>query len=93
MFHVYRASNGTVTVMIYKPLNMHWLVLILPAFFLGIGPLQVLTTAYEFIIAQSPQSMKGLLIGVLFAMRGLSQFLNSMIINFIYCIFPQPYLA
>lgn len=79
MFHVYRASNGTV--MIYKPLNMHWSVLILPALLLGIAPLQVLTTAYEFIIAQSPQSMKGLLVGVLFAIRGLSQFLNSIIIT------------
>ena len=79
MFHVYRTSNGTV--MTYTPLNMHWSVLILPTLLLGIGPLQVLTAAYEFIIAQSPQSMKGLLIGVLFAIRGVSQFLNSIIIT------------
>ena len=49
-------------------------------FFLGIGPLLVIATTLEFISAQSPQSMKGLLVGVFFAIRGLFQFLNSIII-------------
>ena len=79
MFHIYRTSNATV--LSYSSLNMHWSVLILPTILLGIGPLQVITTAYEFIAAQSPQSMKGLLIGVLFAIRGLSRFLNSIVIT------------
>ena len=61
-------------------LNMHWAVLIPPNLFLGIGPLLVIATTLEFISAQSPQSMKGLLVGVFFAIRGLFQFLNSIVI-------------
>ena len=58
-------------------LDMHWAVLIPPNLLLGIGPLLVIATTLEFISAQSPQSMKGLLVGVFFAIRGLFQFLNS----------------
>ena len=60
--------------------DMHWAVLIPPYVFLEIGTLMVIATTLEFISAQSPQSMKGLLIGVFFAIRGLFQFLNSIII-------------
>ena len=40
----------------------------------------ITATTLEFISAQSLQSMKGLLIGVFFAIRGLFQFLNSIVI-------------
>ena len=40
----------------------------------------VIATTLEFISAQSPQSMKGLLLDVFFAIRRLFQFLNSIII-------------
>ena len=76
MFQDYR-TNITAS---YPALNMHWSVLIPPNLLLGIGPLIVITTTYEFISSQSPQSMKGLLIGVFFAIRGLFHFLNSIII-------------
>jgi dipeptide/tripeptide permease len=59
---------------------MHWSVLIPPSLFLGVGPLIVMTATLEFISAQSPQSMKGFLIGLFFAIRGLFQLLNSIII-------------
>jgi dipeptide/tripeptide permease len=59
---------------------MHWAVLIPPSLLLGLGPLLVIATTLEFISAQSPQSMKGLLVGVFFAIRGLFQFLNSIVI-------------
>ena len=64
----------------YPALNMHWAVLIAPTFLLMIGPLMVIATTFEFISAQSPHSMKGLLVGVFFAIRGLFQFFNSIII-------------
>ena len=64
----------------YPTLNVHCAVLIPPSLLLGIGPLLVITTTLEFISAQSPQSMKGLLVGVFFAIRGLFQFLNCTII-------------
>lgn len=76
MFQLYR-TNTTIS---YPALNLHWAVLIPPNLFLGIGSLIVIATTYEFISAQSPQSMKGLLIGVFFAIRGLFHFLNSIVI-------------
>ena len=78
MFQFYR-TNGTLLLQ-YPALDMHWSVLIPPSLFLGVGPLILMTATLEFISAQSPQSMKGLLIGVFFAIRGLFQFLNSIII-------------
>ena len=76
MFQMYRTRET----LDYPSLDMHWSVLIPPNLLLGIGPLIVVTTTYEFISAQSPQFMKGLIIGVFFAIRGLFQFLNSIII-------------
>ena len=64
----------------FHSLHMHWAVIIPPSLLLGIGPLLVVATALEFISAQSPQSVKGLLVGVFFAIRGLFQFLNSIVI-------------
>jgi dipeptide/tripeptide permease len=64
----------------YPTLDMHWAVLIPPSVLLGLGPFLVISTTLEFISAQSPQSMKGLLVGVFFAIRGLFQFLNSIVI-------------
>ena len=60
----------------YNPLNMHWSVFITPSLFLGTGPLLTMTTTLEFISAQSPQSMKGLLVGVFFAIQGLVQLIG-----------------
>ena len=77
MFQVTLTQNGT---LVYPSLNMHWTVLILPSLFLQIGPTLTVATVLEFISAQSPQSMKGLLVGVFFAIRGLFQFLNSVVI-------------
>ena len=75
MFQFYR-TNSTV---MYPALNLHWSVLTAPSVLLGVGPLIVLTATLEFISAQSPQPMKGFLIGIFFAIRGLFQFINSVI--------------
>ena len=77
MFQLYITSNDT---LLQPTLDMHWSVLIPPSLFFGVGPLILMTATLEFISAQSPQSMKGLLIGLFFAIRGLFQFLNSIII-------------
>ena len=77
MFHFILDSNDTAH---YPTLNMHWAVLIPPNILLGIGQLIFVTTTLEFISAQSPNSMKGLLVGVFFAIKGLFQFLSSIII-------------
>ena len=75
MFQFYTV-NGTLQ---YPALDMHWSVLIPPSLLLGVGPLIVMSATLEFISAQSPQSMKGFFIGFFFAIRGLFQFLNSII--------------
>ena len=62
-----------------QSLNMHWYVLIPPSVFLGIGPLVVIATTIEFISAQSPHSMKSLLIGVFFAIQGFSKLAGYLI--------------
>ena len=72
MFKIYK-YNYTLE---YNPLNMHWSVFITPSLFLGIGPLLITTTTLEFISAQSPQSMKGLLVGVFFAIQGIFQLIG-----------------
>ena len=60
MFQVIYTNNGKL--LSYPTLNMHWAVIIPPTLLLGIGPLMVITKTFEFISAQSPQSMKGLLV-------------------------------
>ena len=72
MFQVYK-HNYTIE---YNPLNMHWTVLGIPSLFLGTGPLLITTTTLEFISAQSPYSMKGLLVGVFFAIQGICQLIG-----------------
>ena len=41
-------------------------VLLIPGLLLGLGSPIVMATTFEFISAQSPSSMKGLLVGVFF---------------------------
>ena len=74
-FHMLNNSE-----LVYPALNMHWSVLIPSNLLLSIGPILVTTTTLEFISVQSPQSMKGFLIGIFFAIRGLFHFLNSIVI-------------
>ena len=66
VFRITVTNHGRSTLLSYPTLDMHWAVLIPPNLLLGIGPLMVITTTFEFISALSPQSMKGLLVGVFF---------------------------
>ena len=58
-------------------LYMHWSVYIPSNVLIGIGPTLVTVTIFEFISAQSPHSMKGLLLGTYYAISGVSQFISS----------------
>ena len=80
MFQLYTSYEYDHHILSYPVLNMHWAVLIVPSLFLRIGPLLIIATTLEFISAQSPHSMKGVLIGIFFSIRGLFQFLNSITI-------------
>ena len=78
MFKFSRDNNAHA--LLYPVLEMHWAVLIAPSILLGIGPPIVVATMFEFISAQSPSSMKGFLIGVFFAIRGIFQLISSLIL-------------
>ena len=77
---VFRVTSSPHGKLMHPSIDMNWGVLVAPSLLLGIGPLLVIATSLEFISAQSPQSMKDRLVGVFFTIRGLFQFLNSIII-------------
>ena len=58
-------------------LDLPWAVNLIPAFLMQGGITLVITTSYEFISAQGPHSMKGLLIGLLYAIQGTFKFLGA----------------
>ena len=58
-------------------LGLPWAVNVLPAVLMEVAVALLVTTAYEFISAQSPHSMKGFLIGVFYAVRGTFKFLGT----------------
>lgn len=58
-------------------LNLPWTVNILPSFLTQAGITLLITTTFEFISAQSPNSMKGLLIGVFYALQGIFELVGA----------------
>ena len=64
----------------YEPLYLHWAVLILPNILMGLAPKLILATTFEFISAQGPHSMKGVLVGVLFALTGFYQLIGASLV-------------
>ena len=74
LFDITLANNDT---RYFSTLHLPWEMLISPNIFFGIGPLLVMISTFEFISAQSPQSMKGLLVGVFFAIKGLFLLVSS----------------
>ena len=63
-------------------LGLPWEVNIVPVFLTQAGITLVITTTFEFISAQSPRSMKGLLIGVFYVIEGTFSFIGTL------CILP-----
>ena len=63
-----------------KALRLHWGFHILPNLLIGFSPMLIITSALEFISAQSPHSMKGLLVGVFFAIKGLFQLTSAILL-------------
>ena len=73
----YLSVNET---LLYPILELHWTVLLSPNVLLGIGSPIVMITVLEFISAQSPQSMKGLLIRMFFAFKGIFQLISTVVL-------------
>ena len=70
-------NNLSPTPMATVVLNVHKGAIIAPIIILNLGYLLIQATTFEFISAQSPHSMKGLLVGVFFAIKGLFQFISA----------------
>ena len=65
----------------FPPDNAFHPAILLPQRFLyGLSVMMIYPALYEFICAQSPHSMKGLFIGLSFAIRGLSDLLASLLL-------------
>ena len=90
--HVLRTSTGdrNLTCMFLNPgllftptpqqLDLHWSILIFPNLTMTLGLDLIMATAFEFISAQSPHTMKGVLVGVLYAARGFFQLLEAVLL-------------
>ena len=61
-------------------LNLHWSVLILPNLTKTLALDLIMASTFEFISAQSPHTMKGVLVGLLFAVRGLFQLIAAIVL-------------
>ncbi len=83
--HVTRYINGeqnTVCLFFQKrddidSLHMSWWVQIIPNLLLDIAPTILQATTLEFISAQGPHTMKGVLVGLLYAIRGFYQLISA----------------
>ena len=64
----------------FKMLNVHWSVLIFPNVLKNISQDLIMATAFEFISAQSPHTMKGVLVGTLYAFGGLFEFFGALLL-------------
>ena len=64
----------------FVPLYLNWAVLILPNILMGLSSKLILATTLEFISAQSPHSMKGVLVGMLFAVMGFYQLIGASVV-------------
>ena len=83
-------SNETETCMLYSDdfnstshiqhLNLHWSVLILPNLTKTLALDLIMASTFEFISAQSPHTMKGVLVGLLFAVRGFFQLIEAVLL-------------
>ena len=82
-------GNGTLTYCMFQinvssddvtALDLPWGVHVIPNFLISISPMLITTSAFEFISAQSPHSMKGLLVGLLFAIKGLFQLSSAFLL-------------
>ncbi len=61
----------------YYTLNLPWYVLIVPNLLSTLSESIVIVTTFEFISAQTPQAMKGLMFGAFFAIKGSYSFLAA----------------
>ena len=75
MFNDFVNETDNTNVSVILPIDNRWI--LIPQGLYGVGNIILLTTGIEFIIAQSPQTMKGLLVGLNFAVTGFGYVFSS----------------
>ena len=63
-----------------KALNLPWGVHLIPNIAINFCSMLITTTAFEFISAQSPHSMKGLIVGVFYTIKGVFQLFSAFLL-------------
>ena len=70
---MFTGSHDTLAHGLRLPLSL----LVIPGLLVGLGSPLVMATTFEFISAQSPSSMKGLLVGVFFTIKAFFQLVSG----------------
>ena len=73
----YQAGCMFVEHELQETLHLHWAVIAIPSFIGGISHDVVIASALEFISAQSPHAMKGVLVGIFFATIGIFRVIGA----------------
>ena len=75
-------SNSSCFINYYRtyPLNISWWYLTIPNILNALSSMLFEVAVFEFMCAQSPHAMKGLIIGTFFAIKGTFQFLGAAVL-------------
>ena len=76
MTHYYYNFTRDVTFIVAPSLNVNPYILIIQQVLVAVAYVFIYGGVFEFICAQSPHSMKGFLIGIFFAIKGLFQLIG-----------------
>ena len=90
---VYYGNNHTTCLNeteVYTPINVYYLVL--PNIINSVGALLIIPTSVEFVFAQAPYSMRGLLIGLWYCFIGLYETIGWESVKLIHCTIPSSVL-
>ena len=69
--HIFINENGSITLIPAPSLHLSPYILIIQNFLTAVAYILIYGGVFEFICAQSPHSMKGVLLGIFFAVKGL----------------------
>ena len=81
----FESYNSTLNDVGMEILSLPYTVLVVPQFLAGISTALLFITGFEFILAQSPRSMQGLLIGFWLMENNLFNINNSVLPNYLNC--------
>ena len=63
----------------YLKKDHYWQILYIPVLFYSISELVIFTATFEFICAQSPNRMRGLVVGIFYCRNGINRLINAVL--------------